>query len=87
MTYEDAFGDACAWQKECGTCSSLLKSGEDGNVWRCALFRAGKYQMYAITARHEGRCGRAATFHTVMPKNLELTRSPIGDPATERSES
>ena len=62
-------GRVTGWQEVCSRCKHLLRSGDDGNVWRCAVVRVGAKPAYAVIARadlwqktapHRGKCGRTA---------------------------
>ena len=65
----EAVTGASAWQALCAQCKHLLRSGDAGDVWHCAVVRAGGRPVYAVTARSEslrkthpsrGKCGRDA---------------------------
>lgn len=65
----EAVTGASAWQALCAQCKHLLRSGDAGDVWHCAVVRAGGRPVYAVTARAEplrkthpsrGKCGRDA---------------------------
>ena len=62
-------GRGADWKDACSRCKHLLRSGDEGNVWHCAVVRVGKMPAYAVTARAEswrktaparGKCGSDA---------------------------
>lgn len=74
MSFNDELlKELTTWQAKCCICVHLLRSGDDGNVWRCALFKAGRNHMYAITARDDkkGRCGIEAKKFKAFPTEDE----------------
>lgn len=66
MDLDDLFEEAMAWQKKCARCANLVRSDDD-SVWHCGIYRVGRNRLYAITARHEGRCGENAKDFKTMP--------------------
>lgn len=73
------------WKHQRSRCRHLLKSGDDGQVWHCAVVRTGGRPVYAVTARSEhsrathptaGRCGRAARMFIPVCSTPAHTESP-----------
>lgn len=55
------------WKQACSECMHLLRSGDGGQVWHCAVVRTGRNPVYAVTARAAPWRGRHPTMGKCGP--------------------